>query len=81
MWTISYEDGDTEDFNWKELQPVLCSLEEENYMRSITDPFKCAPEMALRKKITKIYGGATYYGEVCECDIDIGTNEKNWQVQ
>ena len=80
-WTVSHEDGDSEDCNWKELQPILCPLDEENYMRSIIDPHECAPAMALRKTVAKIFGGATYYGVVCGCDVDVETNEHIWQVQ
>jgi hypothetical protein len=81
MWTVSHEDGDTEDFNWKELQPILCPLDEENYMRNIIDPYECAPVMALHKTVAKIFGGATYYGVVCGHDVDVATNEQIWQVQ
>ena len=81
IWTVSYEDGDSEDCNWKELQPILCPLDEEHYMRSIIDPYECAPAMALRKTVAKIFDGATYYGVVCGYDVDVETNEQIWQVQ
>jgi hypothetical protein len=81
MWRISYEDGDVEDCNWKELKPILCPLEDDKYMRNIIDPYECAPAMAMRKTVAKTYGGTTYYGEVCGFDIDAARNEQIWQVQ
>ena len=80
IWRVEYEDGDFEDCSWKELECVLCPTEEEPYMRSIIDPYECAPSMALQKPVGKIYNGTMYFGVVTGYDVDMA-NEQMWQVQ
>jgi hypothetical protein len=56
MWRITCEDGDVGDCNWNELKPILCPLEDGEYMRNIIDPCECAPAMAMRRTVAKTYG-------------------------